>query len=249
MAQVWRLNSHYHFCLSSERNVEQSHWSRARSHSHFGPSNSCCLFCFSCAIYHESMPSIPGDWGREKSILTTSFKRVWWVTMGIKAKGKKSHLKPEKIIFNSIKEISTTTYSLELMRPQGNLKSFLFRKLSGMLSDSLNNKTKVGTPSFAWWALGKVVFFDYFFLFNELSILWSSSLGNGVEGWKLEDGLFRGKYVRLDAHLTHKSQWNPSGIKEWNVKNKQDPEKIDYVGNIGRERLFKPKSRKHKGAF
>lgn len=79
--------------------------------------------------------------------------------------------------------------------------------------------------------------------------LWSSFLGNRVEVWKLEDGSFGRKYVRLDTHFTHASKWNPSGIKEWNVKNKQDPEKIDYVGSSGRERVYKHKSRKHKEAF
>lgn len=40
--------------------------------------------------------------------------------------------------------------------------------------------------------------------------------------------------VRDSSHtyIKVKSKW----IKEWNVKNMQDPEKIDYVADIGRER-------------
>lgn len=41
----------------------------------------------------------------------------------------------------------------------GNLKSFLFGKLNGIFSDPLNDKSKVGISSLAWWALGEVVFF------------------------------------------------------------------------------------------
>ena len=86
-------------------------------------------------------------------------KTVSWVMMGIKTKEKKSHVTPGEITFSCIKESSTTVYGLELMRTRDNLKSFLFRKLNGIFSESLNDKSKVGISSLVRWALGEVVFF------------------------------------------------------------------------------------------
>lgn len=41
------------------------------------------------------------------------------------------------------------------------MELLFFKELNGMLSDSLNDQSKVATPSLAWWAQGELVFLDY----------------------------------------------------------------------------------------
>lgn len=70
-----------------------------------------------------------------------------------------------------------------------------------------DDKTKVGTPSLAGWALGKVVFFDYIFLLNDLSTLviqLPGQWGRGLEvrRWIICEKTCQVRYIKM------KSKWN-----------------------------------------